>query len=208
MRKIIEQETQNTQNVNIDGENITSTDDESNKLLDYTLKLMDFTNHPLPKRQSGNFRIFYNNIHGIKINELVQIAVKAKIEKKIRLLKEGISYIKLESLLHQMRQWEVNLMALSEPCIDWREMIPRRVVQTVSKKLNSIGCYTVASSTTRLGSFVKPGGALLYSDNGWAGILQQKNTEFGRKIAITEILQSAVRMLKKKLYLEFTEILQ
>ena len=38
--------------------------------------------------------------------------------------------------------------------------------------------------------------------------LQRKNTEFDRKIAITEILQSAVRMLKKKLYLEFTEILQ
>ena len=40
------------------------------------------------------------------------------------------------------------------------------------------------------------------------GPLQRKNTEFGRKIAFTEILQSAIRMLKKKLYLEFTEILQ
>ena len=37
--------------------------------------------------------------------------------------------------------------------------------------------------------------------------LQRKNTEFGRKTAFTEILQSAVRMLKK-MYLEFTEILQ
>ena len=32
----------------------------------------------------------------------------------------------------------------------------------------------------------------------WAHTLQRKNTEFGRKIAFTEILQLAVRMLKKK----------
>ena len=45
------------------------------------------------------------------------------------------------------------------------------------KKYNSAGCYTVATSKTRTGSYVKPGGALLYSDSEWAGRILKKGTD-------------------------------
>ena len=123
-------------------------------------------------------RIFYNNVNGMEINELVQTIAQKKYEKnKQKVLKEMITNTKVEQLLQQMRSWSVNVMALSEPCIDWSELIPRRVVQEVSKKYNNTGCYTVATSNSKVGNFLKPGGALIYSDNEWSGRIIQKGTD-------------------------------
>ena len=47
----------------------------------------------------------------------------------------------------------------------------------MSKKYNNTGCYTVAASNSKVGNFLKPGGALIYSDNEWSGRINQRGTD-------------------------------
>ena len=39
---------------------------------------MEFSNYPLPKKKSNHLQIFYNNVNGMEINELVQTIVQKK----------------------------------------------------------------------------------------------------------------------------------
>ena len=76
-----------------------------------------------------------------------------------------------------MMLWEVNIIALSEPCVDWHDVTTRRVFKKISTKYNTNGCYTVATSSLKVANPLKPGGALLHSDNEWAGRITEKGTD-------------------------------
>ena len=106
--------------------------------LDKELRVFDFSHYPLPKKDTDCIRLFYNNINGLEINEAIaSIVNKKKIKKKTEILGDLETYTKLESFIKQMYTWEVDVSVLSEPCIEWRDVIPRRVVTDISKKYDA-----------------------------------------------------------------------
>ena len=64
----------------------------------------------------------------------------------------------MDSLLRQLKIWEIDIGMLSETCVAWEDQIPRRVIQNITKQYDLHGCWTVSSSKLNVGSYVKPGG--------------------------------------------------
>ena len=104
--------------------------------LDDELKLYDFSYYPLPAKEKGVARIFYNNINGLEINAAISAKVNNNKEKKrYGLLKEKETYMKVEALIKQLQRWEVNITGLSEPCVEWKDVVPRTVVKEIGKNM-------------------------------------------------------------------------
>ena len=146
--------------------------------LDKELQIFDFTHFPLPKRERNSLRIFYNNINGLEINSAIAASINNKKQKvRKQYLSAVETHTKVEAMLKQMYTWEVNITALSEPCIEWRDSLPRKIVRDIGKKQDRLGHWTVATSKSQIGSFVKPGGALLYNDGPWSGRLLETGSD-------------------------------
>lgn len=138
--------------------------------LDSELSVFDFSHYPLPRKEGKKLRIFYNNINGLEINATIQTVINNKKTKhKQEFIKDLEQYTKIEAFLKQMHNWEVDISVLAEPCIEWRDTIPRRVVQDIGKKYDGTGNWTVATSSCYSGSFCKPGGSLIYSSGNVVG---------------------------------------
>ena len=124
-----------------------------------SLAIFDFS-APLPTKREGVFRVFYNNCNGMEINNTIGVFLKQKKDKqKYNYLQDVEAPTKVDSIIRQMKVWEVDVAKLSEPCIAWDQKIPRQVVQQITKNNDRTGCWTVATSKIDLGSFLKPGGA-------------------------------------------------
>ena len=137
-----------------------------------------FSHYPLPKKDTNTLRLFYNNIKGLEINTAVEtILNNKKIKRTKELLHDLELYTKLEAFLKQMYSWEVDVCVLAEPCIEWRDSIPRKIVKDVGKKYDKGGNWTVATSSCYSGSFVKPGGALVYSSGDVTGMIVERGTD-------------------------------
>ncbi len=146
--------------------------------LDEELQIFDFTHFPLPNREGSSLRIFYNNINGLEINSAIASSInnrKQKVRKQY--LADVETHTKVEAMLKQMYTWDVNITALSEPCIEWRDSLPRKIVRDIGKKQDRLGHWTVATSKSQIGSFVKPGGALIYNDGTWSGRLIENGSD-------------------------------
>ena len=145
---------------------------------DKELEVFDFSNYPLPKKTQKVLRIFYNNVNGLEINSAIATVLNNKKEKqKNEFIRDLEYYTKLEAFIKQMNAWQVDISALAEPCIEWRDSIPRKVVQDVGKKYDKSGTWTVATSECYSGSYVKPGGALIYSATSVAGKIIERGTD-------------------------------
>ena len=157
---------------------LTDTNQGGEDNLDMELKVFDFSHYPLPKKDKDCIQMFYNNINGLEINEAIaSIVNKKKIKKQKEITGDPETYTKLESFIKQMHTWEVDISVLSESCIEWRDVIPRRVVTDISKKYDTGGTWTVSTSSCYSGSFVKPGGALVYSSGNLSGKIMERGTD-------------------------------
>ena len=137
--------------------------------IDTELKIFDFSHYPLPKRDRQTLRMFYNNVNGLEINEAIDTVVNTAVTKrKHNLLRDVESVTKIESLIQQLHTWEVNIAALAEPCVEWRDAIPRKTIIDIGKKYDDSGHWAVATSSSSVGSFLKPGGALIYNTGEYA----------------------------------------
>ena len=146
--------------------------------LEDELKLLDFSHYPLPKKEKNTLRLFYNNINGLEINVAVEtILNNKKVKRKNNIIQELESYTKLEAFVKQIYTWEVDVSVLAEPCIEWRDSIPRKIVKDIGKKYDRGGNWTVATSSCYSGSFVKPGGALVYSSGETTGKILDRGTD-------------------------------
>ena len=151
---------------------------EDKKNLDADLEVSDFSNYPLPTKSNKVIRIFCNNINGLEINLAIATVVNnKKIQRKREFLTELESYTKLEAFIKQVHEWEVDISVLAEPCIEWRDIIPQKVVQGIAKKYDKTGNWTVATSACYSGSYVKPGGALVYSTRTVVGKIIERGTD-------------------------------
>ena len=126
--------------------------------LDDSLEIFDFS-RPLPEKQSGTWRVFYNNCNGLEINQTIGEFIKQKqAKKRYNYLKDTEVPTKVDGILRQMKMWEVDLISLSEICVAWEDSAPRRVIQQITTQYDKTACWTVSSSSLRVGSFAKPGG--------------------------------------------------
>ena len=142
------------------------------------LRLFDFTHYPVPGKETNTTRIFYNNINGLEINAAIATAAHNKKQQRDNdFLKDLESYTKLEAFVKQMYDWQTDISILAEPCIEWRDVIPRTIVRETSKKYERNGHWNVATSKCYSGSFVKPGGALIYSSGSIVGRIEEKGTD-------------------------------
>ena len=131
----------------------------NNTELDACLEIFDFSK-PLPPKGNDTLRVFYNNCNGIEINNTMQVHLKQKKDKlKHKYLIDVEAPTKLDSLIRQMKVWEVDLANFSELCIAWEKQAPRYIVQQITKHYDRTGCWTVATSQVDTGGFLKPGGA-------------------------------------------------
>ena len=127
--------------------------------LEECLKIFDFS-RPLPPKGDETLRVFYNNCNGIEINNTMQVYLKQKKDKaKHNYLLDVESPTKLDSLIRQMKVWDVDLVNLAELCTAWEKQAPRYIVQQITKNYDRTGCWTAASSKVDTGGFLKPGGA-------------------------------------------------
>ena len=153
-------------------------DSDKDKDLDNELKIFDFSHYPVPAKTAGVVRIFYNNINGLEINAAINARVtNYREKKKHKIIKDKETYTKIESLIKQMYKWEVNITARAEPCIEWREIIPRTIITDIGKKYDQKGHWTVATSKSSVGGLVKPGGALIYNDGVLSGRMLEHGTD-------------------------------
>ena len=123
-----------------------------------SLEIFDFSD-PLPPKEAHVFRLYYNNCNGLEINHTAGEYIKQKQEKKKHNYIKDIEVpTKVDGILRQMKAWEVDVVSLAEICVAWEETVPRRVIQQITKKYDKHACWTVASSSIKVGSYLKPGG--------------------------------------------------
>ena len=146
--------------------------------LDKELAIFDFSHYPLPVKATNSIRVFYNNINSLEINSAIAAVANNKKNKNKHEYTDDIeTYTKIESFLKQMSTWDVDISLLSEPCVEWRDSIPRKVIKDIAKKYDQYGTWTVATSSCYSGSFFKPGGSLIYTKGHMVGRIIDKGTD-------------------------------
>ena len=131
--------------------------------LNESLQIFEFSK-PLIAKQEGTWRFFYNNCNGLEVNSMISTFIQQKKDKTTyNYLKDTEAPTKLDSLLRQMKIWEVDIVSLAETCVAWEDHIPRRVIQNITQRYDNNGCWSVASSKINVGSYVKPGGTGILS---------------------------------------------
>jgi len=146
---------ENQRNLPMDGENI----GEDERKFQKSLEIFDFTT-PLPEKKSGVIRLFYNNCNGLEINNTVGTFLQQKKDKiKYNYVLDTEAPTKVDSIVRQMKLWEVDVVSLSETCVAWENKVPRRVIQQITTKYDRNSCWNMASSQINIGGYVKPGGA-------------------------------------------------
>ena len=142
------------------------------------LSLFEFSTAPLPTRDKDVCRVFYNNVNGFEINDAVGKAVQQKkLLETENILTEVAQYSKAEAFLKQMTAWDATVSAVAEHCVEWKEAVPRLVLKGLGKKYNQRGLWTVATSNSLVGNYLKPGGALLYCTEDMTIRLIDKGTD-------------------------------
>ena len=151
---------------------------EDTQDLDEELRLFDFSHYPLPGKEKKTIRIFYNNINGVEINSAIEaVANNVKQKKTHEFVKDLDNFTKLEAFIKQINDWNIDISILAEPCVEWRHIIPRTIIQETSKKYDRFGHWIVATSECFSGSYVKPGGASIFSSGRVTGRMITKGTD-------------------------------
>ena len=145
--------------------------------LENCLALFDFPTE-LPEKQPKKMRIFYNNCNGLEINKAITTVIQGKTEKETySYIKDIEAPTKIDSLVRQMKVWNVDVVNLSETCVAWEDNSPRRTIKHITKKYDTTSCWTVSSSSIPVGNFLKPGGTGILTMNEFPGRLTERGTD-------------------------------
>ena len=142
------------------------------------LQIYDYSHYPVPIKDSKTIRIFYNNVNGLQINGAIESIVNNRSrQQKDSFISELEMYTKLEAYIKQMYDWNIDISAMTEPCIEWRNVIPRKIFQEITRKYDNTANWTMATSSCYSGSFVKPGGAAILSTGRMSGTIVERGTD-------------------------------
>ncbi len=133
---------------------------------------------PLPQKQQGTVRLFYNNCNSLEINNLIGDVLQRKRDKqKQQYLKEIENPTKVDRLLRQMKLWEVDVVNLSETCLAWQNIVARRVIRQVTTSYDPTACWIGSSSKINSENYFKPGGTATVVMEGNTGRILDKGTD-------------------------------
>ena len=145
--------------------------------LNKCLEIFDFK-EPLPDKRKGIARLFYNNCNGLAINNTIGVYLKQKKDKiTYNYLVDVEAPTKVDSLLRQMKVWDVDIVQLSETNVAWENKVPRRVIQKITQRYDMTGSWTVASSNIDMSGYVKPGGAGILTLGTWTGHILDRGVD-------------------------------
>ena len=149
-------------------------------LLQQTLEIFDF-NYPLQTKKEGTIRVFYNNCNSLEINNTIGVYLKQKKDKqRYNYMIDVEAPTKLDSIIRQMKIWEVDVCMLAETCVAWDKKIPRRVIRDITKQYDRTGSWTIAHSAIDIGSFFKPGGAGLLAMGNCNGMILDRGVDMSQ----------------------------
>lgn len=145
--------------------------------LERSAELFQFS-HPLPEKKPGTLRVFYNNCNGLAINNTIGQFLKQKKDKGVHGYIQDIAVpTKVDGIIRQMKNWQVDIISLAELCVAWEDKIPRQVIRQITKQYDTNACWTTASSNVPVGSFCKPGGTGLLVMGNTTGRIVDKGTD-------------------------------
>ena len=145
--------------------------------LQQSLELFDFS-LPLPDKQDKCLRIFYNNCNGLEINNTIGVFLKQKKDKiTYNYLLDAEAPTKVDSIIRQMKVWNIDVVNLVETCIAWDSKVPRRVIQQITTQYDKQGCWTGSTSKIDVGGFFKPGGAGILAMGQCNGKIQDRGVD-------------------------------
>ena len=125
----------------------TSSDIEED--LQQSLLLFDFQTE-LPEKRANTLRIFYNNCNGMEINKTIATVIQAQKDKhKYNYIKDIEAPTKVDSIIRQMKVWNVDIAGLAETGVAWEDKSPRHTIQQITKKYDKTGCWTMSSSLVK-----------------------------------------------------------
>ena len=146
-------------------------------ILQQSLELFDFS-LPLPDKPESCLRLFYNNCNGLEINNTIGVFLKQKQDKiKYNYLIDVEAPTKVDSLIRQMKRWNVDIVNLAETCVAWECKVPRKVIRQITNQYDKQGCWIGSSSTIDVGGFVKPGGTGILAMGKSNGKIQDKGVD-------------------------------
>ena len=126
--------------------------------LQKSLEIFDFAS-PLPVKQNGSFRLFYNNCNSLEINNSIGDVIKRKRDKTVnQYIQEIENPTKLDRLIRQMKIWGVDVVNLAETCVAWENIVARRVTRQVTSTYDHNACWIGSSSEIKGDNCFKPGG--------------------------------------------------
>ena len=134
-------------------------------------------------------RVYYNNCNGLEVNKLALSKMKAyrrKVEKKY--IGDIVLDTKAEQMLHQLYEWNANVICLSETCVAWEKQAARHLFQNTLRLFDKDSTWNTTSSTTTCSSLYKPGGVGTIIDGKWSGRIKEKSqdwTNMGRWVTTT-----------------------
>ena len=145
--------------------------------LQQSLSLFDFQIE-LPEKSANIMRFYYNNCNGMEINKTIATVLQAHIDKKkYNYIKDIEAPTKVDSIVRQMKVWNVDIVGLSETGVAWEDKSPRNTIQQITKKYDKTGCWTMSSSSVSVGNYLKPGGTGILTMNEYPGRIQDRGTD-------------------------------
>ena len=121
------------------------------------------------KEKDGNLRVMYNNVDGLKIKDFLKAKMKEKYDRKSKkMLKAPKTSQKLTGILATLRNWDANILCLSETQTAWENYIVRDKVEAELRSMDKNARLIGSSSCAACSEVYKPGGTLTVYDGNWA----------------------------------------
>ena len=130
------------------------------------------------KTRNGQFRIMYNNVNGLKVNDFLKSKVRKKYEKKKnKMLQSTKSIEKMTGVLATIRKWDANVLCLAESQCAWENYYVREKLQEELRECDQYAGFIGSSSCVACGDSYKPGGTLTVYDGNWSSRMKKRSRQ-------------------------------
>ena len=146
--------------------------------------LFQFVGDGLGKKAKRSMRLYYNNCNGLSPNRLIkEKMVQKRLKQEKRYLGRTTGDSKIEKMLATLKDWETDVICLSETNVSWDKPVMRQIFNLVKAPFAKESCWVTSASKTKSASLVKPGGTAMLIDTGCTGNIVERGqdwTDMGR----------------------------
>ena len=140
--------------------------------------LKKFHGDSLTPNNKDIMRIYFNNCNSLEIVSTIKNRVFHSMKKKTDKFRGSPrSNSKLDLILTQMIDWQVNITCLAETCVAWDQHIPNMIARKIARSYDKTMCLNTTTSGVVSASAYKPGGSATLVDNCWSGRIVQRGED-------------------------------